>query len=86
MNQYTYLFMGIILGFSLAVIFFIKREEKFDRIHELSRIVFSTDKLDKTMDSIIDNIENKIKDVRRELTEEEKNDIIVKCYKKEFEI
>ena len=33
-----------------------------------------------------EKIENKINDVKRELTEDEKNEIIVECYKEEFKV
>ena len=38
------------------------------------------------MENVVKNINEKIKELKRELTEEEKNEIIVQCYKEKFNI
>ena len=81
MNQYMYFTLGIVLGISLAVYYFMTREEKIEEIIELDQKIYSTKRLDTTMESVVENINKKIKELKRELTEDEKNEIIEQCYK-----
>ena len=84
MNQYTYFALGIILGISLAVYYFMNREEKIEKRIKLDQKIYSTQRLDTTMESVVENINKKIKELKRELTEDEKNEIIEQCYKEKF--
>ncbi len=84
MNQYTYFALGMILGISLAVYYFMNREEKIEKRIKLDQKMYSTKKLDITMESVVENINMKIKELKRELTEEEKDEIIEQCYKDKF--
>lgn len=84
MNQYIYFILGILLGIGIAIYFWADREEKIERRIKRNQKVFSTEKLDKTMESVVDRITKKIKEIKRELTEDEKNEIIVQCYKEKF--
>ena len=84
MNQYTFFNLGIVLGISIAIYFYTSREEKIEQAIKNNQKRFSTDKLDKAMEKVVEIIEAKIKEVQRELTEEEKNDIIMQCCKREF--
>ena len=84
MNQYTYFSLGIVLGISLAVYYFMNREEKIEKRIVLDQQIYSTPKLDKTMENVVDKINLKIKEFKRELTEEEKNEIIKQCYQEKF--
>ena len=84
MNQYTYFALGIVLGSSLAVYYFMNREEKIEKRIVLDQQIYSTPKLDKTMENVVDKINLKIKEFKRELTEEEKNEIIKQCYQEKF--
>ena len=86
MNQYTYFALGMILGISLAVYYFMNREEKIEKRLKLDQKMYSTKKLDITMESVVENINMKIKELKRELTEEEKDEIIEQCYKDKFNI
>ncbi len=86
MNQYIYLILGIVLGISLAVYYFLNREEKIEKQIKFDQKVYSTKRLDTTMESVVQNINKKIKELKRELTEEEKNEIIIQCYKEKFNI
>lgn len=36
------------------------------------------------MQNVVERIDYKIKEVKRELTEDEKNEIIIQCYKEKF--
>lgn len=86
MNQYVYLILGIIMGLSIAVYFFISREEKIEKTIQYNQKIFSSKKLDNTMETVVERIREKIEEVKRDLTEEEKNEIIKKCCKEKFEI
>ena len=82
MNQYTYFVLGILLGLGIAIYFFMSREEKIEKRIMLDQKIYSTEKLDNTMKTVVEKITNKINELKRELTEEEKNEIIEQCYKK----
>ena len=84
MNQYTYFALGIVLGISLAVYYFMNREEKIESRIKLDQKIYSTKLLDITMESVVKKINEKNKEVKRELTEDEKNEIIKECYKEQF--
>ena len=84
MIQYTYFALGIVLGISLAVYYFMNREEKIESRIKLDQKIYSTKLLDITMESVVKKINEKIKEVKRELTEDEKNEIIKECYKEQF--
>lgn len=84
MNQYTYFILGILLGLGIAIYFFANREEKIEKIINQDKKVFSTKKLDSIMESIVEKITTKIKELKRDLTEDEKNQIIEECYKEKF--
>lgn len=84
MNQYIYFALGIVLGISLAVYYFMNREEKIESQIKLDQKIYSTKRLDTTMENVVDKINLKIKEFKRELTEEEKNEIIKQCYQEKF--
>ena len=84
MNQYIYFALGIVLGISLAVYYFMNREEKIESQIELDQKIYSTKRLDTAMENVVENINKKIKELKRELTEDEKNEIIEQRYKEKF--
>ena len=84
MNQYAYFILGIFLGLAIAIYFWVDREEKIERRIKRDQKLFSTEKLDMTMETVVNRINEKIKEFKRELTEDEKNEIIVQCYKEKF--
>lgn len=86
MEQYYWFILGTIFGLAIAVYFFISREEKIERTIKLNQKVFSSKKLDNTMEIVVDRIRNKVGELKRDLTEEEKNEIIEQCYKEKFNI
>lgn len=86
MDQYMYLFLGIILGAAIVIYFWVSREEKIENEIKSNQKVFSTPKLEKTMEAIVEKIKFKISLVKRELTDDEKNEIIENCLKRDFMI
>ena len=86
MNQYTYFILGTIFGLAIAIRFFIGREEKIENIIKFNQKVFSTEKLDNTMEIVVDRIKYKINELKRDLTEDEKNEIIKQCCREKFNL
>lgn len=82
MNIYVYFILGIILGISLATYFYINREEKIERFIESNKRLYSTKKLDRALENAVNLITDDIKEKKRELTEDEKNNIIFDCLKR----
>lgn len=83
-ENYIYLFIGIILGLLIALYYFVSREEKIEKKIKINQKMYSTEKLDETMKKVVDKINIAVKQAKRELTEEEKNEIIIECYKENF--
>jgi len=83
-ENYIYLFIGIILGLLTAIYYFISREEKIEKKIMINQKMYSTKKLDETMKKVVDKINSAMKQTKKELTEEEKNEIINECYKENF--
>ena len=84
MDKYIYLILGVILGIAIEMYYMAKREEKIEKTIKSNQKIYSTEKLDITMESVVEKIDLKIKEVKRELTEDEKNEIIIQCYKEKF--
>ena len=84
MNEYTYFVLGILLGLGIAIYLWANREEKIENKIKQDQKIFSTKKLDMTMETVVERINNNIKELKRELTEDEKNEIIIQCYKEKF--
>lgn len=78
-DKYAYLILGVILGAAIVIYWWANREEKIENEIKKNQKVFSTTKLDTTMESIVNRIKSKISEVKRELTEDEKNEIIESC-------
>lgn len=83
-DKYIYLVLGILLGLGIAVYYFMSREEIIEKKIIINQKVYSTEKLNITMKKVVDRININIKEMKRELTEEEKNEIIIQCYKENF--
>lgn len=86
MGIYEYFALGIVLGLSIAVYFFLSREERIEKTIIINQKVYSTKKLDNTMETVVDRIKERISALNRDLTEDEKNEIIEQCYKEKFNI
>ena len=78
-EKYVYLILGVILGIAIVIYWWANREEKIESEIKMNQKVFSTSKLDTTMENIVNKIKSKISEVKRELTEDEKNEIIENC-------
>lgn len=85
-NKYTLFIIGIVLGIAITVYIGINKVEKFEKIMKVEQKLYSTKKLNMTLEKIVQAIDEKIKENKRELTEEEKDEIIIKCYKEKFYI
>lgn len=78
------LIIGFILGVAVSVYIWASHSEKKDKKIELNRVLFSSKKLEQIINSSSELISNKVATLKRQLTEEEKNEIIAKCCKDEF--
>ena len=79
MSIYTYFILGIVLGIALTTYIYLYREEKIEKTIESNKRIYSTEKLDKALENAVTRISNAIQEKKRELTEEEKDNIIFKC-------
>lgn len=77
MDIYTYFILGIILGVSIAVYFYERNKERA----YYNSSIFISERLKRALDDSAKIIYNKIIEQKRELTEEEKDEIIRECYK-----
>ena len=84
MEKFIYLILGVILGIAIEMYYMAKREEKIEKTIKSNQKIYSTEKLDTTMENVVEKIDLKISEVKRELTEDEKNEIIIQCYKEKF--
>lgn len=82
MNIYVYFILGIVLGLSLATYIYLYREEKIEAAIESNKRIYSTKNLDKALENAVNKISNSIAEKKRELTEEEKDNIIFDCIKR----
>lgn len=80
MAEYQYFILGIILGIGIALYVFANREEKIEKEIKMNQRLFSSKKLDKSLEKAVGLMKLQIKSLNRELTEEEKDNIIYKCY------
>lgn len=78
-DKYVYLILGVILGAAIVIYWWANREEKIENEIKKNQKVFSTSRLDTTIETIVNKIKLKINEVKRELTEDEKNEIIEIC-------
>lgn len=80
MNEYHYLILGVILGIAISLYVFASREEKINKEIRLNQKLFSTKKLNVALERAVELMQMQIRSLNRELTEEEKDKIIYKCY------
>ncbi len=80
MGIYQYFILGIILGIGISLFIFAKREERIEREIIINKRLFSSKKLDTSLEKAVNLMKAQIKSLNRELTEEEKDNIIYKCY------
>ena len=84
MSNLAYFGLGILLGLGISIYYMVSREEKIEKRMLLSRQIYTTKKLNQTMESVIEKISGDVERLKRELTEEEKNEIIMQCYNQKF--
>ena len=82
-QQYIYFILGIVLGLSIALYIYGDRREKLKKQFDTDKRLFSTEKLDRALKNAVEGMQRNMKQIKRELTEEEKNQIISDCLKEE---
>ena len=80
MSDYHYLILGVILGIGISLYVFASREEKINKEIRLNQKLFSTKKLNIALERAVELMQMQIRTLNRELTEDEKDKIIYKCY------
>jgi hypothetical protein len=86
MGNIQYFILGIILGVGISLYVYVTREEKIEEQITLNRRLFSSKRLDASLEKAVGLMKNQIKSLNRELTDEEKDNIIYRCYMDEREI
>lgn len=84
LDKYGYLILGVILGAAIVIYWWASREERIEREIQMNQKVFSTSKLDTTMEEIVNKMKSQMNFLKRKLTEDEKNEIIENCIKQSF--
>lgn len=84
MNQWEFFILGILLGLGIAMYIWATIKEKIDNKIKFNKKIFTTKKLDLAMETVVERITDKINEVKRDLTEDEKNEIITQCMKRNF--
>lgn len=79
MGNYGYLLVGLVLGIATSIYFYVNREEKIEKEIELNKKIFSTELLDSALDKAVYKMKQSISEKSRELSEDEKNEIIFDC-------
>lgn len=79
MSNYGYLIVGLVLGIATSIYFYVNREEKIEKEIELNKKIFSTKLLDSALDKAVYKMKQSISEKSRELSEDEKNEIIFDC-------
>jgi len=85
MSVYQYFILGILLGIGISLYIFANREEKINKEIIMNKRLFSSKKLDKSLEKAVNLMRLQIQSLNRELTEEEKDNIIYKCCLENFE-
>ena len=83
-EKYIFFILGIVFGVATVLYIWMNREEKIENIIKNNQKIFSTEKLDETMETIVWKMKKDISHFKRTLTEEEKNKIIEQCLKESF--
>ena len=80
MGNIQYFIWGAVLGVAISLYIFASREEKIEKEIFINKRLFSSKNLDKSLEKAVNLMKMQIKSLNRELTEEEKDNIIYKCY------
>jgi hypothetical protein len=84
MGSIQYFILGAIFGIAVALYVFVSREERIEKNIYLNKRMFSSKHLDKSLEKAVNLMKLQIRSLNRELTEEEKDKIIYKCYVENF--
>lgn len=84
MGNIQYFILGAIFGVAVALYVFASREEKIEKEIFINRRLFSSKHLDSSLEKAVNLMKAQIKSLNRELTEEEKDNIIYKCYMENY--
>ena len=86
MGSYGYLAVGIVLGIAISIYVYMSREERIEKEIEINKKIFSTKLLDIALEKAVTKMKMTISEKSRELSEEEKNEIIFDCLNRQKNI
>lgn len=86
MGSYGYLAVGIVLGIAISIYVYMSREERIEKEIEINKKIFSTKLLDIALEKAVTKMKMRISEKSRELSEEEKNEIIFDCLNRQKNI
>lgn len=76
MEKYVFLIVGVVFGVAVSLyIYAIKKERDFKRIKN-DQEFYSTQKLNDALEKAVNEMQKKMRQLNRKLTEDEKNSII----------
>lgn len=78
MGKYMYMFLGVILGIAVSLYFYSIKRERYEKRIRKDQKLFSTERLDNALEKAVNEMQEKMKNIGRALTEEEKNEVIFK--------
>lgn len=86
MGSYGYFAVGIVLGIAISIYVYMSREERIEKEIEINKKIFSTKLLDIALEKAVTKMKMRISEKSRELSEEEKNEIIFDCLNRQKNI
>lgn len=76
MEKYIFMVLGIILGIAISLYVYAVKREKYVKRVKNDQLNFSTERLDKALERAVNEMQYKMKEEGRTLSEQEKNEII----------
>lgn len=76
MEKYMFMGLGVILGIAISLYVYGVKRERYAKRLKNDQEYFSTQMLDEALEKSVQEMQSKMKELGRKLTEEEKNNII----------
>ena len=76
MEKYIFMLVGIVLGIAISLYIYGEKKERYAKRVKNDQEYYSTKKLDQALEKAVTEMQLKMKELNRKLTEDEKNDII----------
>ena len=76
MEKYLFMLIGVILGIAISLYIYGDKKERYTKRVKSDQEYYSTQKLDEALENAVKEMQQKMKQLNRKLTEDEKNNII----------